>query len=130
MLKDGHFGNLTMLNMKVKIIKYLGEGVKGYLTANLKNGYLRNLDHFRKYTFAVLGVYGVEGNYEIEGAWMWRGTDIPLEWKEHQSFEYFNFTKLDHNNEEHRQLIADYWLKLNEGDIVEGKPVFEAKWFK
>lgn len=58
-------------------INNLGEGKIGYLTSNLKNGYLRNLDHFRKYTFAVLGVYGVEGDYEIEGAWLWRGTDIP-----------------------------------------------------
>jgi len=25
------------------------------------------------------GVYGDEGSYEIRGAWMWRGTEIPEE---------------------------------------------------
>jgi len=50
---------------------------------------LRNIDHFRKYTFAVLGVYGVDKAYEIRGIWLWRGTEIPEEWKEHQSYDYF-----------------------------------------
>jgi hypothetical protein len=25
------------------------------------------------------GVYGDEGNFEISGAWLWRGVEIPLE---------------------------------------------------
>lgn len=62
---------------KSHYIRYEGEGKVGYLTCNLKNGFLRNLDHFRKYTFSVLGVYGVEGDYEIDGVWLWRGTEIP-----------------------------------------------------
>jgi hypothetical protein len=44
------------------------------LTANLKNGFLRNIDHFRKYAFAGVGVYGTDGNFEIQGVWLWRGT--------------------------------------------------------
>jgi hypothetical protein len=35
------------------------------------------LDHFRKYVFGTYGVYGEEGNYEVEGVWVWRGTEIP-----------------------------------------------------
>lgn len=62
---------------RVDYDKYEGEGVVGYLTNNLKNGYLRNIDHFRKYTFNVFGVYGTEGNYDITGIWLWRGTEIP-----------------------------------------------------
>jgi hypothetical protein len=27
-------------------------------------------------------------------------------------------------------LVEEYWLNLNEGQLVEGKPVFDAKWFK
>lgn len=50
---------------KSEYILYEGEGKVGYLTCNLKNGFLRNIDHFRKYSFAVLGVYGTEGNYVI-----------------------------------------------------------------
>ncbi len=80
-LKDGLFGEFTILNTKVNIYLILGEGVVGYLTKNLKNGHIRNIDHFRKYCFASYGIYGTEGNYEIEGIWMWRGTEIPMEWK-------------------------------------------------
>jgi hypothetical protein len=76
-LKDGPSGDSTTSNIKVFFYFILGEGVVGYLTNNLKNGYLRNIDHFRKYTFATLGVFGVEGNYEIDGVWLWRGTEIP-----------------------------------------------------
>ena len=53
----------------------------GYLTSNLKNGFIRNLDHFRKYSFGVIGVYGEEGDLGIEGCMLWRGTEIPNEWK-------------------------------------------------
>lgn len=43
-------------------------------------GFLQRIDpHFKKYSFAIWGVYGDEGNYEIRGAWLWRGTEIPLE---------------------------------------------------
>jgi hypothetical protein len=47
----------------------------------LKNGYVRNLYHFRKYCFGVLGVYGVEGAYEIRGVMFWRGTELAAEIK-------------------------------------------------
>jgi elongation factor 1-gamma len=47
---------------KVYYQKYEGEGEKVFLTCNLKNGFLQRLDHFRKYSFAVHGVYGDEPN--------------------------------------------------------------------
>lgn len=96
----------------------------------MKNGHLRNIDHFRKYCFAVHGVYGVPNDYVIEGIWFWRGTEIPLEWKEHQSYDYFTFNKLDQKDPNVQKLVAEYWLNLNEGQLVEGRPVFDAKWFK
>lgn len=116
---------------KVDYIKYEGEGVVGYLTSNLKNGHLRNLDDaFRKYCFATYGVYGDEGNYEIDGIWMWRGTEIPHFWTQHNSFEYFTFKKLDPKNEADQLLTEEYWLKINEGDKVQGRNVFDATWYR
>lgn len=129
-LKDGPSGKSITLNTKVILHLISGEGIVGYLTSNLKNGHIRNIDHFRKYCFATHGIYGVEGNYEIDGVWMWRGTEIPMEWKEHQSYDYFTFTKMDPKNEADQKLAEEYWLNLKEGDIVEGKPVFDADWFK
>lgn len=60
---------------------YEGEGKVGYLTCNLKNGFIRNLDHFRKYAFGVIGVYGVENDLIITGTMIWRGNEVPEEWK-------------------------------------------------
>jgi len=45
----------------------------------LKNGFIQRLEHFRKYAFAVHGVYGEEPSLEISGVWLWRGTDKPKE---------------------------------------------------
>jgi len=63
---------------------------------------MRNIEHFRKYTLGGLGVYGVEGDYDIQGVWLWRGTEVPEEWKEHPSYESFTFTKLDPKDPAHQ----------------------------
>ena len=43
-------------------------------------GFLQRIDpHFKKQSFAIWGVYGDEGKYEIRGAWLWRGVEIPSE---------------------------------------------------
>ena len=48
--------------------------------------------------------------FEIEGVWMWRGTEIPQEFKDHESFDYLETRKLDFNNELDKKLITDFWL--------------------
>ena len=40
--------------------------------SNSKGMFLQKLDNFRKYAFAVHGVYGTEGDYKIIDVWMWR----------------------------------------------------------
>lgn len=51
----------------IKYIKAEGEGKVLFLTNNLMNGFLQRLETFRKYAFAVHGVYGDEPNLEIRG---------------------------------------------------------------
>lgn len=68
------------------------------------------MDKFRKYTFACHGVYGQEPNLDVEGVWMWRGTEIPQEIKEHDSYEYITFKRLDPKNENDRKFIEEFWL--------------------
>lgn len=70
------------------------------------NGFLQRLESFRKYAFGVHGVYGNEPNFEIRGCWLWRGTEIPEEMKEHPSFEYHTVERLDINNEEHKKILT------------------------
>jgi elongation factor 1-gamma len=55
------------------------QGKLAFKTKNLRSNFLQKVDKFRKYTFAVHGVYGKEPDLEIEGVWMWRGKDIPEE---------------------------------------------------
>ena len=101
------------------------------MTNNLKNGHIRNLDDsFRKYCFGAYGVYGVEGNYEIDGIFMWRGPDLSHYWKQHNSFEYFNFAKLDPNDEAVQKMTAEYWMNFKEDELVQGRKVYDAQWYR
>lgn len=116
---------------KIDYEKYEGEGEKIFMTCNLKNGFLSRLEHFRKYSYAVHGVYGTEPNLEIRGVWMWRGTEIPFEVTDHPSYEYNKYTRLSHEKAEDRKLLEDYWCNTKEDvDKVEGLTVIEAKAFK
>ena len=51
----------------IKYIKAQGEGVKLINTNNLLGGFLTRLEDFRRYSFAVHGVYGEEPNLDVKG---------------------------------------------------------------
>ena len=105
------------------------EGKVLFRTSNSKGMFLQKLDSFRKYAFAVHGVYGSEGDYKIRGVWMWRGTDIPNEMKEHDNFPYMTVRKLDINKPEDKQMVHDYWTKVNETDQVDGRFAADVEYF-
>lgn len=115
---------------KMKYDKLPTEGKILFRTKNSMGFFLQKLDTFRKYTFSVHGIYGVEENYDIRGVWMWRGTEIPEEVKQHDSYEYMFIDRLDTSKPEDRKFIEEYWLNLNEGDIVDGMPVAYVETFK
>ncbi len=62
--------------------KLPSEGKVLFRTRNSLSFFLQKLDCFRKYSFSAHGIYGVEGDYDIRGCWMWRGTEIPEEVKQ------------------------------------------------
>jgi len=116
---------------KIDYIKAEGEGKILFLTNNLMNGFMQRLEHFRKYAFGVHGVYGEEGNYDISGMWVWRGTTQPAEIKELDSYEFHKFAQMDVNKEEDRAMIRQYWTGLNEDEsVVNGKVARTVKYFK
>ena len=100
-----------------------------FRTSNSKGMFLQKCDAVRRYAFAVHGVYGVEDDYKIRGLWMFRGLDVPQEMKDNDLYEYITFTKLDHNKKEDRDLVHDYWTKLNENDEVEGRKCADVEYF-
>ena len=100
-----------------------------FRTSNSKGMFLQKCDAVRRYAFAVHGVYGVEDDYKIRGCWLFRGKDIPQEMKDNDLFEYLTFRKLDINKPEDKQLVHDYWTKLNETDEVEGRKCADVEYF-
>ena len=100
-----------------------------FRTSNSKGMFLQKCDSVRRYAFAVHGVYGVEDDYKIRGCWMFRGKEIPQEMKDNDLFEYLTFRKLDINKPEDKQIVHDYWTKLNETDEVEGRKCADVEYF-
>ncbi len=60
---------------------------------------------------------------------MFRGKEIPQEMKDNDLYEYITFRKLDPTKEEDKQLVHDYWTKLNETDEVEGRKCADVEYF-
>lgn len=115
----------------LKYDKLPSEGKKSFLTNNLMNGFLDRADHCRKYCLGVHGVYGDEPDFEIRGVWLWKGIDLLEPLKEHAQFDIYNYIKLDVNKAEDKELITQYWTKLEEdSDKVEGRTVRTVKFFK
>jgi len=100
-----------------------------FRTSNSKGMFLQKCDAVRRYAFAVHGVYGVEDDYKIKGLWMFRGKEVPQEMKDNDLYEYITFRKLDPSKPEDKQLVHDYWTKLNETDEVEGRKCADVEYF-
>ena len=115
---------------QVKYVKAEGEGKILYQTNNLMNGFIQRLDHFRKYSIGVHGVYGEEPDLDIKGVWLWRGVGLPKEITDLDSFEFHTWEKLDLSCENHQKILEQYWVNMQEGDIVEGSKTQCAKYFK
>ena len=100
-----------------------------FRTSNSKGMYLQKCDAVRRYAFAVHGVYGVENDYKVRGMWMFRGKEIPQEMKDNDLYEYLTFRRIDINNPQDKQLVHDYWTKLDENDEVEGRKCADCEYF-
>ncbi|CDU20187.1 hypothetical protein YYC_00410 [Plasmodium yoelii 17X] len=99
-----------------------------FVACNMASGFLQRLENnFSKYSFAVISVLGENKNYDIEGVWLFRGTEIPFEMKDHPSFEYHIFKKLDINNSDDKKLVEDYWCSK---EVISNRPVCDRKVWK
>ena len=104
--------------------KVEGECEEVYKTNNLLEGFFSRMDHFRRYCFGAMGVYGDEPRLEIKGVMLWRGKGIPQELMEHPSFEYYTQVQVNPADEQMRRKVEDYWSCNNlDTDQVEGMTV-------
>lgn len=99
-----------------------------FVASNMASGFLQRIENnFSKYSFAVVSVLGEDKNFDIEGVWLFRGTEIPAEMKEHPSFEYHKFDKLDIDNADHKKKVEDYWCSK---EVINNRPVVDRKVWK
>ena len=112
----------------MKYEKLEGECTVPFLTSNQLGGFLQRIDNnFRKYSFSVIDVVGKASCYDIQGVWMFRGQDIPQMMRDHPSFEYNVWRKLDHTKAADKTLIEGYFCNEDE---VEGIPIVDSKVWK
>ena len=106
------------------------EGKKLFRMKNSKNFFLERLgDGFKRFAFAVHGVYGEEGDYKVRGVWLWRGKEVPKEMKENDYFKYMTIKQLNVDNNNDKQLITDYWTKVHIGNKVEGRNLADFTYY-
>ena len=100
-----------------------------FRTCVIKGDILEQLKYFKKYCFGVLGAYGGNGNYKIKGCMVWRGNDIPEEIKNINYFKKMSFKKLDCNEQKNKELVEEFWTKIDEKDKVGDLPAVDARYF-
>lgn len=62
---------------------------------------------------------------------MWRGTGIPQEIKDLDSFEYHTWDKLDLTNAAHKKLLTEFWTGLKEDEsVADGLKARDVGYFK
>jgi elongation factor 1-gamma len=99
---------------------------------NLINGFLQRLDPLRKYGFGSMVVTGDSSTgkppFEIFGAWMFRGQEVPFEMTDCPDAEVYDFEPIDFNNSEH----VTKWESIcaAEGPFFETSPAMECQTWK
>ena len=106
-----------------------GELISLFRTVIKKGDILLQLQYFKQYCFGVLGVYGSDGDYKIQGCMVWRGQEIPDEMKDIVCYRKLKFRKLNENENADKELIHDFWTKIDEKEKVLDKLAIDTRYF-
>jgi len=100
-------------------------------TNNLMSFFFRGMDGTNKDMLAVHGIYGAEKDHDVKGIWMWRGTEYHPKVKDHQTAEYYNYTKMDISTQAAKDKLREYWTHvICEEGTVEGLVPLNIKVWK
>jgi len=108
--------------------KYNSELDQLFRVNNLVGGFVQRLDKLRKYGFGSIIIFGEENNFQIEGAWLFRGSEIPQEMKDCDDCELYEWRKLDHTDDHDKRLVNE--LFAWEGQFDGKKFIDQGKIFK
>ncbi|KAF3925825.1 hypothetical protein ABW20_dc0102769 [Dactylellina cionopaga] len=111
--------------------KYNEELTQVFMTANLIGGFFNRLEASRKYIFGSCSVYGASNDSIIKGAFLVRGQEALPAFDVAPDFESYEFTKLDHTNEDDKEFVSSMWA-WDKPITVDGKefPHADGKVFK
>ena len=100
-----------------------------FMTSNLVSGMFQRLDKLHKYAFASVCIMGEDNNNCVAGVWVMRGQELAFELVPDWNIDApsYKFTKLDPENQEHREMFNTFLLQ---DGVIEGKTVEDAKTFK
>lgn len=99
--------------------KYPEECTVDFKTSNLFGGFLQRLDvvkHLSRYSLCSTVILKRDKFYYIYGVWLFRGNEIPVEFTKVDDFNYYEWRKVDTNNETDKQLAGDIWAWSTEND--------------
>jgi len=88
----------------IRYQKLESEGKELWLTENSRDSFIQRVEQGRKHAFGSLGIYGVAGDYEIKGVWMWRGLEVPAFMDENPQFEFYDKRPLNPDSEADKKL--------------------------
>nr|BAN38538.1 eukaryotic translation elongation factor 1 gamma, putative [Entamoeba histolytica] len=96
-----------------------------FMVSNLVGGMFQRLERFNKIAFGSVLIFGNEKPFQIEGVWVFKGTEMPKELNDCDDVELYDWKKLDLVAD--KALITEYlaW----EGDFG-GRKDFDGKVFK
>ena len=96
-----------------------------FMVSNLVGGMFQRLEKQSRIGFASVLIFGNEKPFEIEGVWVFKGTEIPKDVQECPDYELYDWKKLDLT--EDKTLITEFlaW----EGQF-NGRKNFDGKVFK
>lgn len=107
--------------------KFNAENKVAFMVSNLVGGFLQRSDEMRRFAFGCMHVLNSEAPFEVTGVWLFRGDNVNAMLEANPDAEYYEWVRLDHTNEEHKKMVADYWCT---SEKLMGKDVYDSKVFK
>jgi elongation factor 1-gamma len=111
--------------------KYPEELRQVFMTCNLIGGLFHSMEvhDLRKVAFGVLGIFGENNNNEIQGAFIFRGQELPGNMSDVTGFESYSWEKMDLSKPEDKEIFEDFLA--DEGNFKGiSRPFNQAKDFK
>jgi len=93
-----------------------------FQSQNLITGMFQRLDKLNKNAFASMGLFGKSRNSQIQGIWIWRGTELAFKLSENWQVDYesYDWTRLDPSSSDTQAIVNEFLL--HEEDVMAYNP--------